>query len=159
MFACVTPTEQLFYEALMAGGEPLTLDDLLRRPSSQSDGLCREHPGVNWHPERGEPTEPAKAVCRRCLCRVECLDHALVTGEEHGVWGGESPRPAGRRSGGRTRRPEKEPRPLPVADRFDEQVSVTVEAAEFFPALRADQVVETVRMRTTWRLLVPVEVT
>lgn len=30
----------------------------------------------------------AKAVCARCPVRMECLDHALVTRETHGVWGG-----------------------------------------------------------------------
>ncbi len=30
----------------------------------------------------------AKAVCRRCPVRVECLDWALRTGTPSGVWGG-----------------------------------------------------------------------
>jgi WhiB family redox-sensing transcriptional regulator len=32
--------------------------------------------------------EEAKAVCRRCPIRVQCLDEALARGEEFGVWGG-----------------------------------------------------------------------
>ncbi len=34
--------------------------------------------------------EAAKAVCHRCPVRAECLDFALVTNQECGVWGGAS---------------------------------------------------------------------
>ena len=30
----------------------------------------------------------AKAICRGCAVRRECLDHALQVGEAHGIWGG-----------------------------------------------------------------------
>ena len=30
----------------------------------------------------------AKAICRGCPVRGECLDHALRVGESHGIWGG-----------------------------------------------------------------------
>jgi WhiB family redox-sensing transcriptional regulator len=30
----------------------------------------------------------AKAICRGCPVRRECLDHALRVGEMHGIWGG-----------------------------------------------------------------------
>lgn len=37
----------------------------------------------------GQPDRAAaKAVCRRCPVRTECLDHALAAGERHGIWGG-----------------------------------------------------------------------
>jgi len=32
--------------------------------------------------------EEAKAVCRRCPVREECLQWALETGQDAGVWGG-----------------------------------------------------------------------
>ena len=32
----------------------------------------------------------AKAVCRRCPVWAECLEWALVSGQDHGVWGGMS---------------------------------------------------------------------
>jgi WhiB family redox-sensing transcriptional regulator len=34
--------------------------------------------------------EDAKAVCRRCDVREECLAWAITSGQEHGVWGGTS---------------------------------------------------------------------
>lgn len=30
----------------------------------------------------------AKAICARCVVRVECLEYALRTREPHGIWGG-----------------------------------------------------------------------
>ncbi|HXF72255.1 MAG TPA: WhiB family transcriptional regulator [Actinomycetota bacterium] len=30
----------------------------------------------------------AKAICRRCEVRAECLAYALRTREPHGIWGG-----------------------------------------------------------------------
>ncbi|MGW4639100.1 WhiB family transcriptional regulator [Sphaerisporangium sp. NPDC004334] len=35
--------------------------------------------------------ERAKAVCRRCPVRNACLDYAVRTGQEHGIWGGTDP--------------------------------------------------------------------
>jgi WhiB family redox-sensing transcriptional regulator len=32
----------------------------------------------------------AKAVCRRCLVNAECLNWALASGQDAGVWGGMS---------------------------------------------------------------------
>jgi WhiB family redox-sensing transcriptional regulator len=33
----------------------------------------------------------AKAVCGRCTVREPCLDWALGTGQQEGVWGGQDP--------------------------------------------------------------------
>ena len=33
----------------------------------------------------------AKAVCRACPARVQCLDWAVETNERAGVWGGATP--------------------------------------------------------------------
>lgn len=35
--------------------------------------------------------ERAKAVCRRCPVRKPCLDYALRSQQEHGIWGGTDP--------------------------------------------------------------------
>ncbi|MFC4536946.1 WhiB family transcriptional regulator [Sphaerisporangium dianthi] len=35
--------------------------------------------------------ERAKAVCRRCPVQSSCLEYALRTGQEHGIWGGADP--------------------------------------------------------------------
>jgi WhiB family transcriptional regulator, redox-sensing transcriptional regulator len=32
--------------------------------------------------------EAAKAVCRQCNCREECLQYALDSNQEYGIWGG-----------------------------------------------------------------------
>jgi WhiB family redox-sensing transcriptional regulator len=32
----------------------------------------------------------AKAVCNQCMARVECLEFALETNQDSGVWGGAS---------------------------------------------------------------------
>jgi len=34
--------------------------------------------------------EEAKAVCRRCEVREDCLAWSITSGQEHGVWGGAS---------------------------------------------------------------------
>src|SRR2546423_14197726 len=50
--------------------------------------------------------EQAKAVCRRCSATDECLQWALESGQDAGVWGGmsEEERRAVKRRGGRRRR-------------------------------------------------------
>ncbi|WP_151084154.1 WhiB family transcriptional regulator [Nocardioides cynanchi] len=32
--------------------------------------------------------EEARQVCRRCLVRTQCLEWAIASGPDHGVWGG-----------------------------------------------------------------------
>lgn len=54
------------------------------------DALCVEYPDVEFFVERGQHAEPAKAICRRCLVRAECLDYAITHGIAHGIWGGQS---------------------------------------------------------------------
>jgi len=45
-----------------------------------------------FFPERGASTREAKAVCRSCEVRAECLEYALAHGEKFGIWGGLSER-------------------------------------------------------------------
>ena len=46
------------------------------------------HPHGERAPTRSDRESAAKQVCATCPVRRECLDHALVSGEPYGVWGG-----------------------------------------------------------------------
>lgn len=37
-----------------------------------------------------EQIDAAKAVCRRCDAQAACLEYALVTNQDSGIWGGTS---------------------------------------------------------------------
>lgn len=54
----------------------------------QDRGLCAQADPDAWFPDKGESARPAKAVCRGCPVRTECLTYALEHGERHGIWGG-----------------------------------------------------------------------
>jgi WhiB family redox-sensing transcriptional regulator len=71
----------------MAVGDLPTLDQLFARPAWMADAACRGS-AVNFHPERGQDTRAAKAVCAGCLVRDECRSYALGVGDKFGVWGG-----------------------------------------------------------------------
>lgn len=43
---------------------------------------------VGSGPEAMADEARAKAVCATCPVRLECLEYAIVTKQEHGVWGG-----------------------------------------------------------------------
>lgn len=45
-----------------------------------------------FFPERGASTREAKAVCKGCQVREDCLEFALTNGEKFGIWGGLSER-------------------------------------------------------------------
>ena len=50
---------------------------------------CREYDPQLWFAERPEQVELAKALCRECPLRQECLAGALERREPWGVWGGQ----------------------------------------------------------------------
>ena len=62
----------------------------------QRAALCRGEAGRDFYPPFGGERKRdrkarelrAKAVCESCPARAECLDHAVSSGERHGVWGG-----------------------------------------------------------------------
>lgn len=71
---------------------------------------CRGYPTDYWFPysrlaegvhlkEVRDKAALAKALCRNCSLRVECLEYAQSVPEEHGIWGGldENERGFGRR--------------------------------------------------------------
>jgi WhiB family redox-sensing transcriptional regulator len=59
----------------------------------QEEALCQQVGGDLFYSEVGEDTEKAKAVCRGCLVRLECLEYALEIGDKEGIFGGFSERP------------------------------------------------------------------
>lgn len=59
-----------------------------------SEAACKGVDPNLFHPERGHNPDlyAAKAVCRECTVREDCLEHALADPETRGVWGGTSER-------------------------------------------------------------------
>lgn len=61
--------------------------------SWKSQANCRGLDPNLFYPERGASTREAKAVCRGCVVREQCLEYALADPpEKYGVWGGTSER-------------------------------------------------------------------
>jgi WhiB family transcriptional regulator, redox-sensing transcriptional regulator len=60
------------------------------RPDWHDGAACRHAPmDVTWFPTRAYDAGPAKAVCRTCPVRVECLAWAMKQGRRlEGIWGG-----------------------------------------------------------------------
>ena len=66
--------------------------DLFDRPDWQIAAACRGVDPDLFFTERGEKTSDAKAVCRGCPVREDCLEYAMANVEKFGVWGGLSER-------------------------------------------------------------------
>ncbi len=49
---------------------------------------CTKARNVSFFPQSKAEERAAIAVCSFCPVREDCLDHALVTRERFGVWGG-----------------------------------------------------------------------
>lgn len=65
------------------------------RPAWQARAACLDEDPDLFFPAGTtgpalEQAERAKAVCRRCEVCTQCLDWALETNQEAGVWGGTS---------------------------------------------------------------------
>ena len=58
------------------------------QPAWRIKAECRGVDPHRFFPERGEPVRFAKAMCRVCPVRDECLQYALDNSIEYGVWGG-----------------------------------------------------------------------
>lgn len=59
-------------------------DDLSWRDAAR----CAQSDAELFFPEKGGSNRIAKRICRACPVRAECLEFALGTGEEFGIWGG-----------------------------------------------------------------------
>ena len=55
-------------------------------------GSCRGLDPAMFFPDDEEEAATAKAVCEQCDVRIACLEHALVSREKQGVWGGATER-------------------------------------------------------------------
>jgi WhiB family redox-sensing transcriptional regulator len=53
---------------------------------------CRGAGPDLFFPAKGEPASEAKEVCQTCPVALQCLDYAIASGEETGIWGGMSER-------------------------------------------------------------------
>lgn len=58
--------------------------------SWMKDALCLEYPQVDFFPDNGDKKAiaKAKAVCRNCLVRDECLEWAYHTRQSDGIYSG-----------------------------------------------------------------------
>lgn len=52
------------------------------------DAACRDLDTAIFFPESEEAVAAAKAVCAACPVREACLEFALITRQDDGVWGG-----------------------------------------------------------------------
>ena len=52
------------------------------------DAACRDLDTAMFFPENEDEVSVAKAVCASCPVREACLDFALITRQDDGVWGG-----------------------------------------------------------------------
>ena len=57
-------------------------------------GACRGIDPDVFYPadDDDDEAEAAKEICAQCVVRQACLEHALVTAERDGVWGGATER-------------------------------------------------------------------
>lgn len=71
------------------GGEtlPIVVDD-----EWMAAAACREVAPEVMFPVDGAGVEAAKRICAECVVQEECLEYALTTRQDHGVWGGTSER-------------------------------------------------------------------
>ena len=52
--------------------------------------LCAQVDPERWYPNKGGVSTIAKRVCAACPVQPQCLDWAMVTKQEWGIWGGMS---------------------------------------------------------------------
>lgn len=56
------------------------------------DAICPQLDPELFFPEKGNQAHNARKVCLQCPVRAECLDFAIRTNQQHGVYGGFSDR-------------------------------------------------------------------
>jgi len=63
-------------------------DTLLDARAWRSAAACRDADTAIFFPATDADAGPARAVCAGCPVQQACLDFALSTRQNHGVWGG-----------------------------------------------------------------------
>ena len=58
----------------------------------RDQAACRGADLDLFFPGRGESAEPARQVCARCPVRQPCLEYAITSQIQYGIWGGLSER-------------------------------------------------------------------
>lgn len=56
------------------------------------DALCATTDPEAFFPDADQSAARAKSICARCDVVAECLEYALATNQQYGVWGGKSVR-------------------------------------------------------------------
>ena len=54
----------------------------------RQQSACRDLETTVFFPATDEEAAAAKAVCATCPVRLECLEYAIATRQDDGVWGG-----------------------------------------------------------------------
>jgi len=62
--------------------------DLPKPPTWTEQAVCASVDPELFFPEKGGPTRSAIAVCHGCPVAAQCLQLALDSNAEHGIWGG-----------------------------------------------------------------------
>jgi WhiB family redox-sensing transcriptional regulator len=58
----------------------------------RSSGACQGLDAEIFYPENEDNADFALSVCEHCAVRIACLNYALDTREQQGVWGGATAR-------------------------------------------------------------------
>ena len=53
---------------------------------------CGDQEPSTFFPKDGAGVDIAKRICMGCVVREDCLEYAIVTKQDYGVWGGTSER-------------------------------------------------------------------
>ena len=67
---------------------------LLKSIHDQRGVECQKNPQLFFPEDIADPEKrelsikAAKAICRQCPIKVECLTYALSTNQRYGIWGG-----------------------------------------------------------------------
>ena len=71
-------------------GNTRWMDTLIRPEPWMQDALCAQTDPEMFFPQKGGSTRNAKRVCASCDVREQCLEYALRTKQDDGIWGGKS---------------------------------------------------------------------